>query len=108
MTGKQAKTYAQPSSPGGRMCTRQCRNAHEHCRDNCLFKERQCAMDIQSQAIRDYEDYVREQFKMRGEVDLKPSDFEQLDKCAQPRCLSQCEDIYDTCFENCGGSIQNR
>ncbi len=100
--------YVEPGTPGGRLCTAQCKKAHNYCKDACYYKERMCTYDMQAQAIKDYEKYVQEQFKERMTVDLRPRDFERMDQCAQPTCLTLCQRNYDRCFTKCSGKIEQR
>lgn len=97
--------YKAPETPGGRMCTFECKNAFDHCSQNCVLEERLCVNDMQAQAIKDYESYVREQFKTHAPVALRPSDFENPDRCAQKSCRRRCKNTYDSCFTDCGGSV---
>ncbi len=62
-------------------------------------------IEMQSQAIRDYEAYAREQFKARAPVDLRASDFERPEQCVSMACKEACQAAYDACFEKCGGKI---
>lgn len=97
--------YEQPAKPGGRLCVFQCGSARDHCDDTCGLKERGCINQMQAQAIKDYEDYTREQFKAHAPVELRPRDFERREQCTAVSCRSSCESLYDRCFENCGGKI---
>ena len=97
--------YEQPEKPGGRMCTIQCGNALDHCRQACSFQERSCSNGIQSQAIKDYEAYTVEQFKARQPVELRPRDFEKPEQCAATHCRKRCDNYYNGCFEKCGGTV---
>jgi len=100
-----AVKYHQPGTPGGRLCTSQCKKASNYCNEACNYKERMCAYDVQSQAIKDYEIYVQDQFKNRNPVDLRPRDFEHMDQCVQTACSVICERNYNRCFKKCGGEI---
>lgn len=62
-------------------------------------------IEMQSQAIRDYEAYAREQFRARSPVDLRPSDFERPEQCVSHVCRESCEATYAACFEKCGGKV---
>ena len=97
--------YEPPATPGGRMCLSQCRSALEHCTGGCLLEERACVSDVQSQAIKDYEAYVRDQFMARADVELRPRDFERTEACGAKACRKKCERTYDGCFVECGGKI---
>lgn len=100
-----APKYEQPGKPGGRMCTAQCRSAFDHCADGCGLQERVCLNEMQGQAIKDYEAYAAAQFKAHAPVELRPSDFESPEQCAATSCRTQCEKVYDSCFEKCGGKV---
>lgn len=100
--------HLEPGTPGGRLCTSQCKTARNYGKDACHYKERLCVYDVQAQAIKDYEAYVKEQFKARMPVDLRPRDFERTSQCAQPACLRLTQEKYDTCFVKCGGHILTR
>ena len=97
--------YIEPGTPGGRLCTAQCKNASNYCQESCDYKERLCVYDVQAQAIKDYEVYVQEQFEQRMTVDLRPSDFERTSQCKQAGCKVTCKKSYNKCFKKCGGSI---
>ncbi|MDD2325696.1 MAG: hypothetical protein PHW63_06825 [Alphaproteobacteria bacterium] len=98
--------YELPETPGGRLCLVQCRSAQAHCSDACRLDERACVTEGQSQAIKDYEAYVRDQFRTRAEVDLRPSDFERTENCEDKSCHRSCQKKYDSCFVGCGGKIE--
>ena len=98
--------YVSPEIPGGRLCLVQCRKAQDHCNDACRFDERSCVTEAQSQAIKDYEAYVRDQFMARAEVDLRPSDFERTETCERKSCHRSCQRKYDSCYVGCGGKIE--
>lgn len=95
-----------PEKPGGRLCAFQCRNAYEHCADQCNLGERACYQDTQAQAIKDYEAYARDQFMARARVELRPRDFERAGQCESNNCRKTCRDSYDKCFTSCGGKIE--
>ena len=110
--GKQATEapstrYILPEKPGGRVCSFQCRSAFEHCSNSCNITERTCYNDMQTRAIKDYEDYAREQFKARAPLELLPRDFERAAQCEASGCRRDCKAHYDKCFEDCGGTVVN-
>jgi len=97
--------YDPPNKPGGRMCSFQCRNAYDSCSEVCHLKERACTNEVQTQAIKDYEAYARDQYRAHLPVDLRPRDFERLESCAPTSCVASCRDHYDNCYEKCGGKV---
>ncbi len=99
------RTYAPPGNPGGRLCAHQCKVALEHCHSVCRYDERLCTHRLQSQAIDDYEHYVRERFREKKPVELHPRDFEDISKCIPVTCMNGCQAGYDDCFQKCGGVI---
>jgi len=100
-----APLYRQPDTPGGRLCTFQCRNAHDHCQSVCALDERGCVAAVQAQAIKDYEAYALERFRAKQPVDLRPRDFEREGQCKAFACRRRCVAIYDACFTGCGGEV---
>jgi hypothetical protein len=99
--------YVPPSRPGGRMCILQCRKALDRCRESCSLKKRSCFVVMQTQALRDYEQYMREQFMGGYPMDLHASDFERPEKC-EDGCLGGCEEPYNLCYTRCGGEVSGR
>jgi len=97
--------YELPQKPGPRLCAFQCRSAFDHCRDGCNLGERACYNETQTQAIKDYEAYARDQFMARAPTDLRPRDFERSGQCVATSCRKSCKNNYDTCFQECGGTI---
>lgn len=97
--------FTPPDQPAGRMCLRQCQEARDYCRQGCALTERRCVTRMQSQAIRDYEQYARETYMAGGELDLRPSDFERPQKCAQSECSKDCDAAYRSCYAECGGQV---
>lgn len=97
--------YVPPTKPGGRMCIHQCRKALDSCGQGCKLSYRACYISMQSQALKDYESYTREQFRTRQPTDLWPSDFERRDKCKSPVCRDSCTSPYNLCYEKCGGKV---
>lgn len=100
-----AKAYRYPDTPGGRLCTSQCRSVLERGQEACRYKERSCVMEKQTQAIKDYESYAQEQYRAHLPVELRPRDFESVESCIPSACLASAEELYDQCFEKCGGTI---
>jgi hypothetical protein len=98
--------YTPPDQPAGRMCLRQCQEARDYCQQGCGLTERRCVNRMQTQAIRDYEQYARETFLAGGELDLRPSDFERPQKCAQSECTKDCDAAYRSCYAECGGTVK--
>jgi hypothetical protein len=107
--GEAAKTYTYtpPSTPGGRMCAVQCDQARNFCQENCDLDDRSCVTNVQGEALRDYDNYVRTQFANHQSATLLPRDFERTNSCAADKnaCYSKCESTYGMCYENCGGKV---
>ncbi len=61
---------------------------------------------MQTQALKDYEKYMQEQFKARHAMNLRISDFERPERCEQSFCRGDCEKAYNVCYTKCGGSIE--
>src|SRR5262249_7239253 len=89
----ETSTFAPPDTPGGRLCTMQCQNAADYCRQSCDLEQRQCVGKIQAQALVDYNAYAREQLLARQEVEFRPSDFERPGSCNEDRqrCSDGCQ-----------------
>jgi len=62
------------------MCAGQCKESREFCEQACRLSQRGCVNDVQKQALKDYEMYMREQLRERQHADLRLSDFEAYDK----------------------------
>lgn len=101
-------TYAPPSDPGSRMCIWQCRESQDFCDQGCGLTQRRCLIKVQAQAIRDYENYTREQYINRAPLELRPSDFERSNQCKPDECSKECVAAYNTCYESCGGKVITR
>ncbi len=97
--------YMLPPSAGGRLCVNECRQARDHCKKSCDLDRRSCTNAMQEQAIKDYEQYAREQFLLRGPLELFPRDFERPDQCAETACGKRCAGAYQACYESCGGKV---
>lgn len=100
--------YVLPPSAGGRLCVSQCSEARNYCLEDCKLETRTCTNEMQAQAIKDYENYAREQFQTRAPLDLRPRDFERPELCKNPSCLKGCEKSYKSCYENCGGKVETK
>ncbi|MDD5587430.1 MAG: hypothetical protein PHY92_10845 [Alphaproteobacteria bacterium] len=94
-----------PGTPGGRMCTHQCSESRDFCRQNCDLDQRRCSNTMQAQAIQDYEAYAREQFVTHAPLELQPRDFERPESCKQKSCNQECERDYHSCYKSCGGKV---
>lgn len=88
------------------MCTFQCNKALGRCLQGCSLQKRACFVGMQTQALKDYEKYMQEQFKSRHAMDLRVSDFERPERCAQSFCRGDCEKAYNVCYTKCGGRIE--
>jgi hypothetical protein len=101
-------SYIPPDTPGGRMCANQCRLAHDYGLEACDLAYRHCVSDVQTQALKDYEKYTREQFDTNQPMDLYLSDFERMQPCtsAHDRCNEGYESGYRMCYANCGGTVK--
>jgi hypothetical protein len=96
----------EPDTPGGQLCAVQCRESRDYCLQGCGLEQRECRQKMLAQAIRDYEQYAREQFAARAPLELRPRDFERPGKCDVSSCHGDCEGPYQTCYKNCGGRIE--
>ncbi|MDP9127861.1 MAG: hypothetical protein M3N08_06355 [Pseudomonadota bacterium] len=103
----EATTFTAPESAGGRLCVSQCGQAHDYCRQDCSFKQRDCSNKVQAQALNDYEKYMSERFLHAEAVELRPRDFEHMEACdsALRTCSATCESPYQSCYRSCGGSV---
>jgi hypothetical protein len=105
--GPDKTSYILPATAGGRMCAHQCSEAQDYCHQTCDLKLRQCATDVQAQAIRDYDNYTRQQFFSHQPIELTPSDFEHEAPCEalHKSCDEDCERPYRRCYQDCGGTV---
>jgi hypothetical protein len=101
-------SYTPPESIGGRLCTDQCGQAKGYCRRSCDLDDRQCTKDVQSQALKDYDGYTRQQFNAGAPIEFRARDFERLAPCddKKKQCVNDCESHYASCYKNCGGSVE--
>ena len=97
--------YVLPDRPGGRMCILACRKALDSCREGCKLAYRACYIDMQRQALNDFEAYSQAQFRIHQPADLWPRDFERPEKCESKTCLGRCTPPYHLCYEQCGGEV---
>jgi len=108
--GSTAKTYSYtpPPTPGGRMCTGQCEASQGYCRQHCDLDYRQCVGGIQSQALKDYDEFARQEYASGQPIDLTLRDFERMGPCndKQAFCYNACENTYGICYGNCGGKVE--
>lgn len=108
--GPAAETYSYtpPDTPGGRLCTGQCQEARDYCREGCDLSQRACFNKMQAQALQDYDQYTRDQFASHQTIELSPHDFEYSARCdgVQKSCDGDCEDRYRMCYQNCGGKAE--
>ncbi|HEU0117787.1 MAG TPA: hypothetical protein VFR09_04065 [Alphaproteobacteria bacterium] len=102
--------YNAPTTPGGRMCSGQCSEAQAFCQQSCDIEERQCALDIQSQALKDYDHYTRDQFISHQPIELHPRDFERLTPCTDSKssCMESCQNTFQSCYSGCGGKVDTQ
>jgi hypothetical protein len=100
--------YTPPDNPGGRLCTIQCGQARDDCRQSCGFDERSCVKDMQTQALKDYDEYTRQQFSSGAPIEFRLRDFERTAPCdgKKKRCTNDCESPYSACYTSCGGSVE--
>jgi hypothetical protein len=101
-------SYIPPDTPGGRLCTGQCDQARDYCREDCDLHQRQCTGKVQAQALIDYEKYMTEQFMHSDAIELRARDFERMTPCDDDfkSCKDDCEDKYQACYKTCGGKVQ--
>ena len=101
-------SYTMPDTPGGRLCTNACNSAHDYCKQACEFHGRECARDVQTQALEDYEKYAREQFAAHEPIELHGRDFERMSPCdgTQKSCTDSCESNMRACYEECGVKVE--
>lgn len=107
--GPAAKTYSYdlPPTPGGRLCSNQCHEASDYCRQDCSLEQRRCVGKVQAQALRDYDKYTRGQFTSHEAIELRPRDFERTGACdtVNKSCVDDCEGHYQLCYQGCGGRV---
>lgn len=101
-----AARFVPPETPGGRLCVSECGQSRQFCRQSCELEQRGCMQAMQTQAIRDYEAYVREQYASRLALELRPRDFERPKKCVPESCYDSCGRRHQSCYENCGGKVE--
>ncbi len=89
------------------MCTSQCGQARNYCREDCTFHQHQCVVDVQAQALKDYQDYVTDQFRQKQSVEFRARDFERMTPCDDglKACTDPCEEKFRSCFITCGGVV---
>ena len=99
-------SYQPPRSAEGRMCTSQCHQINQYCKQNCELREQTCQGNAQQEANRQYDSYVRERRRAHLEIKKSPSDFYSSYGCSSSSsCSSACDSNYRMCYTNCGGTI---
>ena len=86
--------YHQPASPEGRVCTSQCYNAQQQCRNQMEAQNRECQTQHR---------YARESFQRCKEA--KGKDCREPPPCSYPNYY-RCEGDYKACFGACGGRME--
>lgn len=97
--------FEPPGTPGGRLCINQCRDARDYCLKDCELEQRRCTIIMQTQAMKDYEAYAKEQLAAKAPLELFPRDFEKPESCSQDPCKNKCDNKYKSCYEACGGKV---
>jgi hypothetical protein len=99
--------YVPIPTPGGSLCTTQCSEAKDYCGESCTLKYRQCVVDVQAQALHDYDHYTVEQFINHQPIELRVSDFERMNTCdgMKKECEDGCENHFRSCYTDCGGEV---
>jgi hypothetical protein len=105
--GDVSHSYVPLPTPGGRLCSNQCAEAKDYCIQACSLGYRQCFVDIQAQALRDYDRYTVQQFADHKPIELRVSDFERSPLCDQTKnsCAEGCEKKHRSCYGDCGGTV---
>ena len=100
-------TLTPPATPGGRLCTTQCSEARDYCGESCDLQYRQCIIQIQSQALHDYDQYTVQQFASHSPIELRVSDFERTSTCDEVKkdCTGLCDRHHRSCYADCGGAV---
>jgi hypothetical protein len=104
----QGNGFKPPDTPGGQLCVEQCAEAKNYCEKDCGLAQRSCVKDVQTQALLDYDAYTRQQFQAGQPIELRPRDFERMNRCddAKKQCSGRCEDKYVSCYKTCGGVVE--
>jgi hypothetical protein len=86
--------YTPPQSAEGRVCTSQCANAQQQCHSQQNASYQNCERQHDA-ALRNY----------RACEEAKGKQCQRPPSCYSPN-RSECDNPYNACFTNCGGTIQ--
>lgn len=86
--------YHQPASAEGRVCTSQCYNAQQRCRNQLEAQNSECQTQHR---------YAMDSFKRCKEA--KGKDCREPPACSYPSYY-RCENDYKACFGACGGRME--
>lgn len=95
-----AYSYSPPTSPDGRVCVDECKQAKNTCTQLCSKESPQCIYEAQQKAQKEYQAYVEGQQMAGKPVSLTPDSFYNDTHCAHTGC--GCEHQYDICYQLCG------
>jgi len=86
--------YHQPASPEGRVCTSQCYNAQQQCRNQLEAQHRECQTQHR---------YAMDSYKRCKDAGGKGCS--EPPPCSYPSYY-RCENDYKACFGACGGRME--
>lgn len=101
--------FLPPTSAEGRLCTSQCNNISDLCRQNCDLKDDRCIAEARERGAYEYERYVRDRQSQKLPIEKKLEDFTYTGGCYQASsCKAECDTSYRQCFTGCGGTVNSR
>ncbi len=82
--------FVPPSTQAGRMCLNECLRYKSKCKNNCEMKDmQQQSLNIMTNAVANN----------KNNYYTSPSYYNNY------QCISDCEEDYRSCYENCGGQV---
>ena len=98
--------YSPPTSPQGRACVDECKQAHNVCESLCVKESPQCIYEAQQKAQTAFHEYEMNQQAMGKPVSLTPESFYNDTQCAHTGC--GCAQEYSICYQLCGTRTEIR
>lgn len=101
--------YTPPPTTQGLLCSSQCNEISNLCRQNCRLREDRCEAQARERGAYDYERYVHNQEADNLPIEKSISDFTHYYGCSSARsCQEDCVTPYNQCFTTCGGLVSSR
>ncbi len=95
--------FIPPQSFEGKRCVNDCLNMKQSCKNNCRSQKNMCSLTKNVTKITNHS--IRK--NSLHNHDVFSNDFSDFgaNGCNNYSCISECEDDYRACYENCGGDV---